>query len=252
MGLKVRKPYVIAESKNHAFIWLGLDASEMEQGILTNQYLVIDHGEAMVVDPGGHYVFERVYSNVCEFVPPEKVKAVFFSHQDPDVVGSLVLVTEFFPNAVVYVSRLWTRFLPHLGVSKGVEIVEVPDSGAEIEVGKSRLRAIPAHYLHSPGNFTLYDPVVRVLYSADIGAAIFPRGVWYLFVENFEEHAKLMEWFHRRFLASRRALLKWISIVKRLDIEIVAPQHGAIFVGEHARRFLEWLESLEGVGIDNE
>ena len=35
-----------------------------------------------------------------------------------------------------------------------------------------RLRFVPAHYLHSSGNFNVYDPQARVLFSGDIGAAL--------------------------------------------------------------------------------
>jgi len=250
MGIRVRKPYVVAERGRRRFVWLGLDEAEAERGILTNQYMIIDGDEAVLLDPGGHYVFERVYRNVASFIDPSRVKAVFFTHQDPDVVGSLVLVHEFFPNARIYVSKLWTRFLPHLGVSSGLDIVEIPDEGGEIPLGESSLLAIPAHFLHSPGNFTLYDPVTKVLFSGDIGAAVFPKGVWYLFVEDFDRHAELMKPFHERYLACREALEAWLSIVERLDVEAIAPQHGAIMVGDKARKFLEWLRSLNRFGVD--
>ena len=254
MSIRVHKPYVIAESEDgsHKFVWLGLDEADAEKGVLTNQYLVVDNGKGLLIDPGGYFVFERVYKAVTEFVEPENVVAVFYSHQDPDVVGSLNLVAEFFPGATVYVSALWSRFLPHLGVLEGLKIVEVPDRGLEIYLGHSKLLAIPAHFLHSPGNFTLYDPKVKVLFSSDIGASVFPKGKWYLFVENFEEHAKFMEPFHKRYLASSKALHAWLKKIEHLDIEVIAPQHGAIFVGKPlVKKFLAWLYSLGPVGIDN-
>ncbi len=250
MPLKVRKPYVIAQEGDHAFIWLGLDEAEAEKGILTNQYLIMDGGEGILLDPGGYFVFERVYRNVAEFINPEKVKAVFFTHQDPDVIGSLLPLTEFFPNATIYVSSLWVRFLPHLGALTGLRLVEIPDEGTTIRVGRAELRTVPAHFLHSPGNFSLYDPKVKVLFSGDIGAAVFPEGTWYLFVEDFEKHVKLMEPFHRRYLPCRKALEAWLRHVKQLEVKVIAPQHGAIFVGDNVRKFLKWLESLEEIGAD--
>ncbi len=147
-------------------------------------------------------------------------------------------------------SELWTRFLPHLGTATGLDIVEIPDNDTEIKGGQPKLKAVPAHFLHSPGNFTLYDPKVRVLFSGDIGAAVFPPGKWYLFVDNFNEHVKYMEWFHRRYMASAKALRAWLRRVRTLDIDAIAPQHGAIFVGENARKFLDWLETLDRTGID--
>ncbi len=250
MSVRVRKPYVVAEEGDHKFVWLGLSEADAERGVLTNQYMIVSGGEAMLIDPGGYFVFERVLNAVTEFVRPDDVVAIFYSHQDPDVVGSLNLVTEFFPNARIYISRLWVRFLPHLGALEGLDVVEIPDEGMEISIGGSKLVAIPAHFLHSPGQFTLYDPVVRVLFSSDIGAAVFPKGRWYLFVENFEEHVKYMEPFHRRYLACTRALRAWLKRVRGLEVEIVAPQHGAIFVGENVRRLLDWLESLGAVGAE--
>lgn len=250
MVIRIRKPYVIAEKGDHKFVWLGLDEVEAERGILTNQYLIVDSDEGILIDPGGQYVFERVYKNVSNFVQPENVKAVFFSHQDPDVVGSLIMISDFFPNASIYVSSLWIRFLPHLGVITGVDMVEIPDEGLNIRVGNAILKAIPAHFLHSPGNFSLYDPIVRVLFSGDIGAAVFPEGVWYLFVDDFREHVKYMEAFHRRYIPTKRAIELWLKRVGELDIDVIAPQHGAIFVGENARKLLEWLRSLDAVGVD--
>ncbi len=252
MSLRIHKPFTIFEDKNHVVAWLGLDEAEAEKGILANQYLVVDSGEAMLIDPGGYHVFQRVYENVSSFVSPEKVVAVFYSHQDPDVAGSLNLVLDFYPNAKVYVSSLWTRFLPHLGAAGGVEFVAIPDSGSEIRVGKAVFKAIPAHFLHSPGNFTLYDPVAKILFSGDIGAAVFPSGEWYLFVEDFDKHVKYMEGFHRRYMACGMALKKWLQRVKGLEIDIIAPQHGAIFSADKVEKFLSWLEKIakEGVGVD--
>ena len=250
MGIRVKKPYVVVEKKEHKFIWLGLDEAEVEKGILTNQYLIVDGKEGMLIDPGGQYVFERVYRNVSEFISPENIKAVFFSHQDPDVVGSLIMISDFFPNADIYVSSLWTRFLPHLGVMGGITMKEIPDNGTTVRIGNTELIIIPAHFLHSPGNFTLYDPKVKVLFSGDIGAAVFPEGTWYLFVDDFNEHVKYMEGFHRRYIPTKEAINIWLKRIEKLDIDVIAPQHGAIFTGDNVRKFIYWLKGLDKVGVD--
>lgn len=250
MARRLHRPMVVAGDGGDKFVWLGLDEADAEKGVLTNQYLVVHGGEAMLLDPGGYFVFQRVLQAVSEFVEPSRVKAIFYSHQDPDVVGSLNLLLDFFPNAKVYVSALWARFLPHLGAAAGVDIVEIPDEGMTITLGGVDLKAVPAHFLHSPGNFTLYDPSTRVLFSADIGAAVFPPDEWYLIVEDFKAHARYMEAFHRRYLCCKKALDAWLSRVRGLDIDVVAPQHGAIFQGENVKRFLDWLASLDKVGVD--
>ena len=250
---KVHEPYVLYEDESHKFIWLGLDESEYEHGILTNQYMIVHNGKAILLDPGGYFVFERVYNNVTSFVKPDDIAAIFYTHQDPDVIGSLTLWMDVAPHVKVYVSALWERFLPHLGIA-GVEekkiFIEIPDQGMEIDLNGVRLKAIPAHFLHSPGNFHLYDPVSKVYFSGDVGAAVYPPGKWYLFVENFEEHVKYMEGFHRRYLASSIALKKWLNRIRNLEINIIAPQHGAIFTEHNVKKFLDWLGSLDKVGAE--
>ncbi|BCS92652.1 MBL fold metallo-hydrolase [Metallosphaera javensis (ex Sakai et al. 2022)] len=248
--MKVHKPYVIHEEGDHSFIWLGLDESDREKGVLTNQYLIRDGDRGALLDAGGYFVFERVLNSVQEFVKPENVDLLLYSHQDPDVVGALNLWVDMLPNVKIYVSELWERFLPHLGYDLGESINDLPDQGARIPFGKSYIEAVPAHFLHSPGNFHYYDPVSKVYFSGDMGAAIFPKDKWYLIVENFEEHAKLMEGFHRRYIPCKRAIEKWLTRIQDMDIQIIAPQHGSVFTGENVRKFLDWLMKLDRVGLE--
>ncbi|WP_221286766.1 MBL fold metallo-hydrolase [Stygiolobus caldivivus] len=248
--LKVHKPYTLYEDGDHKFIWLGLDESEYEKGVLTNQYLITDGNEGILLDPGGYFVFERVFQNVGEFIKPENIKYILFSHQDPDVIGSLNLWMDVAPNATIYVSTLWERFVPHLGVEVRGRIVDIPDEGTRIKFGSSEIIAVPAHFLHSPGNFHYYDVKSKVYFSGDLGAAVFPEDKWYLIVDNFEEHIKYMEAFHRRYLANKKALSRLLSEIEKLSIEVIAPQHGSIFVGENVKKFINWLKSLDRIGVD--
>ncbi|PVU75060.1 MBL fold metallo-hydrolase [Sulfolobus sp. SCGC AB-777_G06] len=247
--MKIHEPYILYESNNHKFIWLGLDESETEKGILTNQYLIVHGNQGILLDPGGYFVFERVFENASRFVKPENIKAILYSHQDPDVIGGLTLWLDTAPNAKIYVSHLWERFIPHLGVDLRDRIIDLPDEGMDIDFGSFKIKAIPAHFMHSPGNFHYYDPIAKIYFSGDMGAAVF-KDKWYLIVDNFEEHVKLMEWFHRRYIASRRAIELWAKRIEGLDIDIVAPQHGSIFMGENAKKFLNWLKNLDKVGVN--
>jgi len=84
------------------------------------------------------------------------------------------------------------------------------------------LEAIPAHYLHSPGNFNLYDRKAKVLFSGDVGATLLPHDANGLFVKNFDPHIKHAEGFHRRWIGSNEAKLDWCERVDQLEIDIPA------------------------------
>jgi flavorubredoxin len=88
-----------------------------------------------------------------------------------------------------------------------------------------------------------------VLFTSDIGAAVFGSEGQYLFVEDFDEHLKIMEPFHKRYMTSNKVIKKWLSKVEGLDIKIIAPQHGALFNGENVQKFMNWFSKLE-CGVD--
>jgi flavorubredoxin len=152
-------------------------------------------------------------------------------------------------DATAYASALWTRFIPHFGLDRLVlgRLKAIPDEGMILPVEDLNLVVVPAHFLHSCGNFHLYDPVSRVYYSGDLGSSL---GAPYRDVPDFEAHIPYMDGFHRRYMSSSRALRAWVQMVRTLDIQILAPQHGALFRGPAmVNSFLQWCEALP-CGID--
>ncbi|AEH51637.1 oxygen-binding di-iron domain-containing protein [Pseudothermotoga thermarum] len=234
----------------HKFVHLAWEEKEEEGIVQTNQYLIIDSDEGFLLDPGGAHVFPRVLANVSELIEPSKIKYIFFTHQDPDVTSGITLWLSIAEKANIYISALWTRFLPHFGVYDQKRVVAIPDKGERIRLKSgTEIEFIPSHYLHATGNFTLYDPRAKILFSGDIGVCVFPKGGRYLFVEDFNQHVKLMEAFHRRYMTSNTAIRKWLSIVEKKEINIVAPQHGAIFKDKNVKLLFDWLRNLK-CGLD--
>jgi len=238
---------VIFEDGNHKWIALVRDPSRPDYLIDTNEYLVIDNDDAILLDPGGNEIFPAVFSALSTEFDPRKIRQIFASHQDPDIISSLSLWLEFNPALKCHISWLWASFIPHFGGNKET-FVAIPDAGMDIHVGNQRLQAIPAHYLHSSGNFHLYDPKAKILFSGDVGAALLPPGEDGLFVEDFERHMRHAEGFHRRWMGSEKAKRDWCSRASQLDIQMMCPQHGAIYRGEQVRRFIDWFAQLE-VGV---
>ncbi len=242
------------EEGKHAFCLLGWEEQEEEGVVQTNQYLLTSGEEAVLFDPGGAHVFPQVLANVAERVDPEDIRHIFYSHQDPDVSSGITLWLSIAPRSQVHISSLWTRFLPHFGIYDQRRITPIADQGGALTLKSGDvIDLIPAHFLHSTGQFCAYDRRSKILFSGDIGAAIFPPGKRYPFVENFDDHVRYMEGFHRRYMASNTACRRWVDLVERHDIAAIAPQHGAIMKGEAARRFLAWFRELRcGVDIIDE
>ncbi|HKJ00773.1 MAG TPA: MBL fold metallo-hydrolase [bacterium] len=232
------------------WIYIGRDPDLPEAVIDTNEYVVIDDGKALLLDPGGIEIFPAVTAMLTREVSLDSIEAIFASHQDPDIVSSLSLWLDLCPQIQVYSCWIWTTFLAHFGGYGALRAV--PDHGGPLPLGRSKdLTLIPAHYCHSAGNYSLYDPQARILFSGDIGAALLPRGQNALFVEDFDAHVPAMEGFHRRWMPSNEAKNRWVQRVRQLDVDMLCPQHGAIFRGEMVGRFLDWFEAFN-VGVTTE
>jgi flavorubredoxin len=234
--------------ENHSFIWLGADPEKRSGVVQTNQFLIINNGKGILLDPGGIHLFSRVVSTASRYINLDNIESIVFSHQDPDVSSGIALWLGVTP-ATVYISSLWIRFLPHFGIIDEKRIVGIETMNGKLPLQSGEhLVFIPTHFLHSTGHFSVYDPGSKILFSSDIGAAVF-EGEQYLFVEDFDEHLSIMEPFHKRYMSSNTVCKKWVSLVSKYDIDIIAPQHGALFKKEMVDRFLSWFENLE-CGID--
>ena len=240
-------PVDLFKSSRHRCIAFN-DLVRGEDGVQANQFLVLHDEYSALIDPGGALLYTPVSLAVGRYVPLKSLSLILASHQDPDVIGSVDrwLV---YTGAKVVCSKWWGRFVPH-SVPHYLDVgddryVLLGDEGADLPFADSILACLPAHFLHSVGNFNVFDPVSKILFSGDVGASLY-EGNDYKPVEDFAEHLKIMAGFHRRFMASNRACRIWVQMVRELDIETIVPQHGLPFVGKDMiNQFLGWLEGLE-------
>ncbi|RLA21358.1 MAG: MBL fold metallo-hydrolase [Gammaproteobacteria bacterium] len=226
----------------YQWIVFGRDPNKAENLIDTNQYMIRTANRCLLLDPGGTELFAPMLAAALHYAPVEEITDLFASHQDPDIISSLGLWDQALPQARLHAPAIWEGFLRHFGCEK-IEYVPIEDAGGTIDLGPVELELIPAHYLHSSGNFNVYDPKSKILMSGDIGAALESPDAP-MFVEDFSAHVEKMRFFHQRWMPSNRAKNDWIKRVRKLDIEMLAPQHGRIFKGDDVERFLDWFEAL--------
>jgi len=221
------------------------DSDEVE----TNQFLIVDKSEGLLYEPGGTRINSLLFSEIAKVIPPQKIKYIVLSHQDPDVSASLNFWAVS-TDAKIVLSKLWTRFIPHF-LSKSLaneKVIEVEDKGMRLKLGDSEVFLLPAHFLHSEGNFQIYDPTTKILLSGDFGASI---GADYEEVVDFENHLKYMEPFHKRYMPSSYAIKKWVEMVKSLEVSQIVPQHGARITKENVSKFLDWAYNLKPILEEN-
>lgn len=248
-----REPIVLFDNGEHQCMMF--DDLVSGEGVQSNQFLITDNEQYLLLDPGGDLTYTPLSLELSKHIPVQDLTYIFASHQDPDIIASLdkwLLHT----RARVICSKLWARFLPHLtanylALSRGINtfdrIIALPDRGQSFALGKCTLKAVPAHFLHSVGNFQLYDPVSKILFSGDTGASLVDDAHP---VTDFVNHVPNMLGFHRRYMAGNKACRLWAAMVREMDVTMIVPQHGRPFVGaEMINAFLYWIENLE-CGMD--
>lgn len=238
------KCFPLYRKAGHRWLMFGRDTERSAAMIDTNQFAIEADGEVMLIDPGGLEVFPSMMAALTQECPMESIRHLFFSHQDPDVASGLAVWRQTCRTDVqIHISWMWTGFVAHY--DNGATLMPIPDPGATLRLGRTTdLRFVPAHYLHSPGNFSLYDPAARILFSGDIGAITSAATTDGVFVRDFAAHAAAMEPFHRRWMGCAPARDAWVRRVAALDVDILAPQHGLLMRGDDVKRFLDWFAGL--------
>lgn len=231
----------------HQWIVIGRDPHKDAHVIDTNEYVIISRGQAMLLDPGGIQIFPQVLAELAKYVRVQDIRVIFASHQDPDISSSLAMWLDLNPGIKTYCSWLWTGFISHFSTGTAIELNAIPDEGMRIKIGDLgvEVEAIPAHYCHSSGNFSLYDPLAGILFSGDIGSALVPSHEAGLIVTDFDQHIQYMKGFHLRWMPSTTALRSWTQRIRALKPRMICPQHGSVFQGDMVTKLLDWLDSLE-------
>ncbi|WP_223669655.1 oxygen-binding di-iron domain-containing protein [Kangiella shandongensis] len=228
------------------------------EAVQANQFLIVNGDKAALIDPGGDLTFAKLSIELNKLIDLRQgLKYIVASHQDPDIIASIgrwMMQTD----AKVVCSKLWQRFLPHFASSYfsqidhlelGKRIKPLDDRGEILSLGSANLVMVPAHFLHSVGNFQVYDPVSKILFSGDMGASL-KDSEHFAPVESFIEHTQYMKGFHQRYMVANKTCKLWANMIRDLDVEMIVPQHGAPFKGKKVvSQFLDWISELD-CGVD--
>jgi len=245
---------ILFENQEHKFILLGFSESANEDGVPTNQYLIVNNGKGILLDPGGFGLYPKLSERLLKYLDStEDLVAIFLSHQDPDVAGGVGTWLRVFMDAKVYMSHVWYRFIPHYNIDDPSSFISIGDNGGIIKVGNADLVIVPAYFNHSPGNLNLYDPISNILFSGDIGAGAQGCPHNDIWVADWPIYKRCITPFHTRYMSSNKTLRLWVNYVRDLNPNIIAPQHGYLYSGDNVNNLLDFLWELKcGVDIAEE
>jgi flavorubredoxin len=236
-------PTLLFDGGLHSVYWLGYPE---ENAFRTNTYLIKDHDELIVIDPGAAFNFDFIKERINQIASLEKVSAIVLCHQDPDVASSLPQWLELNPEIKILTTHRTEVLLKYYSV-KAMNTVLVDDDFNFAFSSGNRLRFVEAPFLHFPGAFSTYDPASGFLFSGDVFAAL--DYDWVLVVDDFTQHRPKLDLFHKDYMASNKATAGFAEKIEKLPLKAILPQHGSVIPEKYVRDALSYLKNVQ-CGLD--
>ncbi len=200
----------------------------------------------LCVDPGSQIDYPMIEANLQHLIGSvQAVDAMSVNHQDPDVIGNAATLCNENPRVHLLVSQDTWRLAQHLTLRPGRLQFSGERDSPMMSVGdRRRWQAVPTPFCHFRGAVAFFDPEIRTLFTGDLLGGLNQLGRVHLFAEE-DDWAGVAQ-FHQIYMPSREVLRYAVRQIRALSpaVEVIAPQHGHIIVGDRIPDFLDRLESL--------
>jgi len=219
--------------------WVG--AYVEEEKFQCHSYLVLDGNESVLIDPGSMLEFEIIKEKVKSIIDLKNIKYIVANHQDPDVCANIpAFEKEINRDDLQVVTHTRNALLiKHYGIKSPFYIIN--DNNFQLKTKNLIFEFITTPYLHSPGAFGTYLKEKKILFSGDLFGGL--EESFHLYAnENYFEEVKE---FHQKYMPSRDILNYSLNKISKLDMDMIAPQHGSIIKKEYIKPLIEELKSLE-------
>ena len=246
--------------------WVGF--SDKNAGFHCNPYLIIDNGEAALIDSGSRNDFSTVMLKIMRTgTDPRNITRLIYQHYDPDLCGNIPHMEALINNDELKIisHRENNIFIKYYSSKSERECIA--DLGYEYNFASGRkLIFILTPYSHSAGSFVTYDTKTKVLFSSDLfGSYDTDWGLYSSIIEKCAyctpdnicpvsgmpcQITGILN-FHKSVMTSTVALRYALKQLEGLDISLIAPQHGSLLHTPLIQKIVkDRLGALDGIGID--
>ncbi len=205
-------------------------------------YLIKNGDESILIDPGSMLEFKETVRKVKSVIDMKSIKYIVLHHQDPDLVAAV-------PEIEKLIHRDDLLIVTHSRMSLLIKHYLVTSDYYEIDKNKNqlitsngyKLEFLTTPYCHSPGAFVSYEPRTKTLFSGDIFGGIEESWEFYA-KEDYFEKAKQ---FHEEYMPSKDIFNYALSKIEKLDINLIAPQHGSIIEKKYISDLIQKMKNLD-------
>lgn len=205
-------------------------------------YLIKNGNESILIDPGSMLEFKETVRKVKSIVDMKSIKYIVLHHQDPDLVAAVPEIEKLIGRddlLIVTHSRMSLLIKHYLVTSDYYEIDK--NNNQLITSNGYRLDFHTTPYCHSPGAFVSYEPKTKTLFSGDIFGGL--EESWEFYAdETYFDKAKQ---FHQEYMPSKDIFNYALNKIEKLDISLIAPQHGSIIQKKYIADLIRDMKNLD-------
>ena len=215
-------------------------------GMAYNSYVILDEKVA-VLDTVDRNFDEQWLANIDAVLQGRKPDYLVIHHMEPDHAGNIARFAEVYPEtAIVSNSKAFAMMDQFFPGQLKTERVTV-DNGTTLSLGTHSLTFVTAPMVHGPDVMVSYDPVDKVLFSADAFGKFGALDV----EEPWDDEA-------RRYyigIVGKYGVQAMYLLKKAadLDIAIICATHGPILrenLGHYIQKYVTWASyAVEEEGI---
>jgi len=220
--------------------WVGMHLKD--DPFQCHPYLIKNGNESILIDPGSMIEFDETIRKVKSIIDICDIKYIILHHQDPDLAAAVPEIEKLIKRddlLVVTHSRMSLLVKHYLIKSKYYEIDK--HDNELITSSGFKLNFLLTPYCHSPGAFVSYEPVSKVLFSGDIFGGI--EESWDFYAD--ETYFFKAKQFHQEYMPSKDIFNYALGKIEKLDIDLIAPQHGSIIEKKYIKNLINDMKNLD-------
>ncbi len=204
-------------------------------------YFIENGNESILIDPGSMLEFDAVVKKINSLSSMKNVKYIILHHQDPDLAASVPEMEKLInrDDLLIITHSRMVPLVKHYLIKS--DYYEIDKHNFKLQTNNLHLQFITTPYCHSPGAFVTYEPSTKTLFSGDIFGGIEESWEFYAGDDYFEKAKR----FHAEYMPSRDIFNYALSKIEKLDIDLIAPQHGSMIEKERIAPLITQMKALE-------
>lgn len=198
----------------------------LEDGTTYNSYLL--KTEKPTVIDAVDFIYSKQYlENLKKLIDLKDIEYIVINHTEPDHSGALGSLAKQASNATIVCSEKAVYHLKELYRLQDRNFLVVKD-GDTLDIGGKSLLFRITPYLHTEETMITYCPEDKVLFPCDVFSTHLTAKEYFVskadkdITEAFSVYYDLIMSPHRKYVRPM------ISMIKELDIEMIAPSHGYV------------------------